>query len=99
MPGQLTGGWKKLHIISMFTAPGSWVGLKLINDKELLPWLTPDMKPLLGFPLLIILLVSCLFGVQGLIMMGGKFTDRIKEFSDLEKKYKELDRKAEDDEN
>jgi hypothetical protein len=58
---------KTIYTVSIFVCSGSFIGLKVINSRELLPWLKPEEIPYFGYPLLIIFLVSLLFGAKGLI--------------------------------
>lgn len=58
---------KLIYTISIFVCSGSYAGLKLLNDRSFLPWLKAEEIPYFGYPLLIIFLISLLFGIRGLI--------------------------------
>lgn len=73
--------------VSMFTAPGSYMALNILNDREFLPWLKPEFVPYFGFPLLVILFASCLFGAKGLVNVAGNISERYKQFKEIERNY------------
>lgn len=58
---------KRIYAVSIIICPGSFVGLKLLNDKSFLPWLKQEQIPYFGYPLLIIFFASLLFGIKGLL--------------------------------
>src|SRR6185437_15943652 len=58
---------KLIYTISIFVCSGSYFGLRMLNDRSFLPWLKSEEIPYFGYPLLIIFLVSLLFGVRGVI--------------------------------
>lgn len=85
--------WRPIYSVSVITAPGAYFALTILNDKELLPWLKPEFIPYFGFPLLVILMVSCLFGVKGIIEMMYSLSDKFKMLNEIEKRYKENNNK------
>jgi len=78
-----------IYTVSIFVCPGSFLCLKFLNSKELLPWLDPKFIPYFGIPLLIIFFASCLFGSRGLINLITTLYDRYKKLSDIERRYKD----------
>lgn len=68
---------KPIQAVSIFTAPGSYIVIQFLNNKEALAWLyaNPDVAkviPYIGIPFLIIFCLSCLFGIQGLLGVLSK---------------------------
>lgn len=83
-------GWvKNLYRLSMITAPGSYFGLRLLNDKELLFWLKPEYIPYYGFPMSIIFFSSIILGSKGLLLIGENLLEKYKSLSEIEKKLKD----------
>jgi len=79
---------KTLYRASMITAPGSYMGLRLLNDKDLLPWLRPEYIPYYGYPISIIFFASIILGSKGILLIGENILQKYKNLAEIEKEIK-----------
>lgn len=85
---------KKVMYLSTVVAFGAGLGLYILSKREVyFAWAAAELIPMFGYPLLGLLLLSCIFGGYGVILLAlEKYNDvkgLLKDLKDLKNNKKD----------